>query len=632
MSKINLRPAVIICHNLMTYCCLVLIILLAFSGSIRAEKSSHSPSNSEIYEALGKYGIAMMGAITDAAKSASPPKITGDEVKDSLNKMVSSYQTAIQTQKAGIGMLDASFELAITGTELATGGSAILATSAVRWVKNVAMDELRSKADENSRKLLAANIDRFRDDKGLDYESLQKKEPKEIKEALDSLQLLSDIQTTLGGDSQAQGIVEAAVIDTIINTDKIELERLAQHGADIEATKNGLTDIGRQLSDYTKKTDLSLTNISKKISDTQSALDAANDALSSLKDTTKNNTQQIQAVSEMLFSKASPSEKLMMLQSGHLKDSLDENQRKELITVITGQQKKEQLLSDINNVVSTFNSIGQIAKNLGVGGDLIPAISTASAVAGVVSNIVSQNYLGAIVGVSGLFGKSPADPASERHKQLLDFIEKRFAVIDKKLDQIIEGQKKIMETLGKISEQMALYDRTLHDRLDRVEFKLDTVESMTREILFHYLKNCHTVKVNIVRETKRNPDYELIIANFEDAQAVSKAATFNSINDCVMYLQGLFEHAFDPLNLGLESLALRHSNTINLGTYYKKGDQEEYIEKTKIQAFYQEQYKPTFDLALKSPHAIDSRVKNYPFLFSLLSIIRLKPPASAGQL
>ena len=199
---------------------------------------------------------------------------------------------------------------------------------------------------------------------------------------------------------------------------------------------------------------------------------AAHDSLNSLKVTTENNAQQLRAVSDGK-------------QLNHLK------------TVIAGEQKREKLVSDIGRMVSTFNSIGQIAKNLGVGGDLAPALSAASEIGRVVSNIVSVDYLGAIVGISGLFGGGGKDPAAERHAQLMSYLENKFAEVDKKLEAIIQGQRQIIGTLGKISEQMALYDAVLHDRFDRIEFKLDTIESMTRDILFAPLKDCSIIQDNI---------------------------------------------------------------------------------------------------------------------------------------
>ncbi len=588
-----------------------------------------SDQDLKMYKALGTYGVALVSGITSAAQANSAKDVTGDQVKDSLNQMVSSYKDALQYQKAGIGMLDASFELALATVDISTGGSSLLATSGVRWVKNVAMEGIRNEAEVSGRKLLASNIAKFTKDSGLDYESLSSgKDPVKIKAALDKVGILSDMRMKLGNDTQAIQIIEHATIDAVINTQKSTLDQMAQQGVDIEATKKGLTKLGKEVSAYVAKTEKSLNTMNGRITDVQKSLDEAQTSLNKLRTTTEGNAQQLRAVSGILFSKASASEKMLMLEAGYLKDTLDKDQLQNLTTVIAGEKKKEELVADIGRMVSTFNSIGQIAKNLGVGGDLVSALSTASQVGGVVSSIVSGNYLGAIVSVSGMFGGGAPDPDAQRHAQLMAYLEKRFDAMDKKLDEIIAGQRKIMEMLGKVSEQMALYDAALHDRLDRMEFKLDTIQDMAREILLAPLKACDTVKDNIVRDLRLANGNQLMISTLDKAGTIANAATTGSIVTCVEYLQSLYKHAFDPQDLGLESLAFRFFKTTSgPGTEKQMDDKKkEYFKKTKAQKFY-DFYKASQDFVLQSSITTGAGSPNLAHSLSLLSL----PAHSAGS-
>ena len=309
-----------------------------------------------------------------------------------------------------------------------------------------------------------------------------------------------------------------------------------------------------------------------------------------------------------------------MLKAGYLKDTLDSGQLDHLKTVIAGEQKKEQLVSDIGRMVSTFNSIGQIAKNLGVGGDLVPALSMASNMGGIVSNVVSGNYLGAIVSVTGLFGGGAPDPEPARHAQLMAYLEKRFDQMDKQLTEIIQGQRKIIEILGKLSEQMALYDAALHDRLDRMEFKLDTIQDTARNILFSPLVDCDTVMGNIKKGTGLKNGHQFTISNLKDAKKVADAASFESIDKCVTYLQGLYKHAFDPNKLELESLAFRlFKNTAASITNQMNDQKKEFYAKTNVQNYYN-LYKLSQEFVLPSSISVGAPSPNNAHSLSLLSM------------
>lgn len=582
-----------------------LIVYFFFTLSLPHQVTGEEADNKKLYGALTNYGLSMSGLIYSTATTPPPADIKGDDVKASLDRMITSYKQSVTQQRAGVSMLDATFDLAITTVDIGSGGSSIVATSAVRWVKNEAISGLRNKLEEDCQEILAHSIKRFTTDRGLTYEALQNKNPQEIKAVLDTAGVLSEIKGKLAGDPKAQEIVERATIDALKNTSKATLDIVSQNTNDIAATQDNLAKVSKGFSRYQEKTEKALTEVNVKLDEVQVAVGAAQNSLSELQEATAGNTEQLRMVSGFLYNKASAQEKLLMLRSGYLQKTLGPNNLSILIKTVEVQVKKENLVADIGKMVSTFNQIGQIADSLGVKG-LGPAIAAANAVGGAVTNLVSGNYLGAIVSVTGLFG-GKKDPEAERHQQLMNFLDEKFKEVNQKLVTLIKGQQKIMEGLGALANQMAEYDRALHERLNRMEFTLESIADDTREILFYKLNECNTLRTNIINETGRNPDLGPIIVKFADAEAIARVADADSLNECMLYLQTLYASAFDPLNLGVRSLGLRHLKATGhmIRSYYKKEDEEKYYQKSEIQAFYEKQYNPTWQFFLNTLNGKD---------------------------
>ena len=90
--------------------------------------------------------------------------------------------------------------------------------------------------------------------------------------------------------------------------------------------------------------------------------------------------------------------------------------------------------------------------------------------ANAVGAFATGNYLGAAVAITGMFAKK-ADPEAERFQVLMGYLKQQFQIINEKLDEILENQKKLMDAMVNLSKQLENYYEALDERLANIEFE-----------------------------------------------------------------------------------------------------------------------------------------------------------------
>lgn len=527
--------------------------------------------------------------------------------------MVDGYKFSRDSGRGTTALLDATFEVALTGIDVTTGGSSLVATTGVRWVKRQALDALTDKIVSDARDSLAGGIRDYVQTQGLDYESLRTKSPNEIKATLDQVAVFKGMKDKLAGDTAGQEILDKTAIDLVVNTSKSTLDQVAQTQQEVTRAQAEVTDLAHSLSRYIGQTKSRLDDLSSSLDDANTAVAAANQSIQTLEKETAQNTEKLQMIGGFMFGHATARERLMMLNSGFMKDGLSNTEFKPLKSATEADAKREKLVADMNNVVNQFNKVGKIAQDLNID---IPGLSEgltiANAATTVISDVMSGDFLGAIGGVTGLFGSRP-DPLAEFRRQLFNYLDEQFKQVNGKLDELIAGQQKLMDGLVQLSKQMAAYDKALHDRLDRIEFKLDNIEATSRQTLYWPLGTCETTKTNIARTIQSASLGPLDLTRFEQAKLIPGSVSFSSqVLYCITYLETLYGLAFNPTSFGFDPLALRYSHQTPNGSYAVKPESDADVNQyeTQMQAFLNRQYKPSFeffDAARRNPNPIRHR-------------------------
>jgi hypothetical protein len=569
------------------------IMLVCVTAAALAASPSHAvllAQNTEVTRTLLHFGTSNVDFLMSMADSSTGESITGNaEAKATADRMMNGYRRAMQSRKA-VDLLDSSFEIILVGTDVYTAGSSLVATVPIRWLKNKGMEAIRDKAGRDAVAVLASQVNRFGRNQ---YEQLQNAPPEKIKAALNQLGVLNEINARVGNDPRAKALVETAITDALVNTQRATLDELSRQQGDIERVKNDLSTFGRQMSTYVESTTTALNTLGAQMSEVQTSLAAAQADIDDLKQTAAHTTQQLGAINEVLFSRGTASEKLILIKGGAL-SALTPADQARVTRLVEADAKKERLVSQVNSVLNEFNKIGGIARALGAPPEIGDAITFANAAASVFTDIVSGDILGAIGGITGLFGSRP-DPAAERHRQLMSFLQTEFDRVNQKLDQLIQGQQKIVEAIVALSEQMAEYDRVLHTRLDRIEFRLDTVERTTRAILNAPLTRCVTAQSQIATalasELKTSG---LDLSKPRQVQIVAaNVAPNQTIFPCIATLEDLFNSVDAPVELKYEPLVIRYTDQLPNGV--GREVRSKYFATDIVQKFYEQLYSPTWN-------------------------------------
>jgi hypothetical protein len=310
-----------------------------------------------------------------------------------------------------------------------TVGESIIATAPLRWVKSAALGALTDSIDRDARLVLKGGLEKFAAD-GRDYNAIRT-DPEAMRAAIREYGLLQETASRFKEDDEGKRAVEDVVIDIAGNFTRAQLEGIAENRQAIAQADQHLADLGGKLEDYWKDTGKALDGLKN---DLVAANDTANRTGAVVEKLLKDNkvtTEQLQILSDVMFRQASPQERLNMLKCGYLKSAvksktITDPQYQAVFAATEAEVSRQELTGTVNNVVNKIDNIGNIARSLGISSPVLDtSITVADSGSKVVGDVLRGDFLGALSGVTGLFGGlfgGHRDPAAERHKQLMDFL------------------------------------------------------------------------------------------------------------------------------------------------------------------------------------------------------------------
>jgi hypothetical protein len=583
------------------------VFFFLFLFSVAAAKDPISKANTTFQKGAIEFGLAYGELVYTAFSSNKPSESPSNKIDASLDALTLSYHSKFDLQRAGANLTGKTLDWVITTSSAAGGPPSILTGAIVNWGKNKALTALKGEIDKESKIYLAANLGKFSKEAGLDYDTLHNSnDPEEIKEAINKNGLILDFKPKFVNDEIGKEAITNSIVRNIIEADKATLDIIADQRNDIETSKKNIEDIGYALSDYAKKISTALTGIDDRVSNVEGAINDANDALSDLQKKVTGNSKELRLVGDVLYSKASTSEKLSMLKAGW-NSELSNETRGNLRRYLEGEQKKEIFLGEMRDLVNTIGSIGAVAKNIGIKSDeLNLAAKYASGINQTLNAAISGNYLGAIVSATGMFGAQQPDAETVRHQQLMNYLDQEFKEINGKLDTLIENQEKIVQAIAKLSNQIEEFRGEMHTRLDMIDFKLDTIIGLTYSLFSAPAGNCQVQKKLI--EDEFNQEYSkgnkmfgtLDLTKFSQLEEIPKLRLSNNdLGDCISFLHRVFVVAStEPSNLISTPLAARYAKEPPRSSFPIKDDvavDKGYDSNNSVRSFLESHYKPTFN-------------------------------------
>lgn len=285
-------------------------------------------------------------------------------------------------------------------------------------------------------------------------------------------------------------IAQAALENSISNS--VDIHSLKQVN---EKTNNELVALSVAMKKFAKQISLRVEEIGQGQIDVTHLIDSYNE---SLNEQAKNNSETTTVKNGIEF--------VNSIIQGEVKDPKNSSEK----AIV---QKQKELLAQIFSYMDSANSFVKLAENLGVEARILNDIknvnNTYQAGFDIYKNMLSGNYLESAALVTGLFKGSPFSMQDIRHHEVMgrldlilqmqkSIIENQAIILDG-INLILSNQKKQVEVMVKISEQLANSTQLIYGELINVNDKLDYITSGMDSLLLNNLNQCRMMELILNR-------------------------------------------------------------------------------------------------------------------------------------
>ncbi len=340
-------------------------------------------------------------------------------------------------------------------------------------------DYLGEKLKESQREELKRSLDVIKDKSLPRYtELMQSKDISKIKTALEEVGYFNNSNTTT--DPEQSGIIND--IKTKMLTNIVQqglgtaLSGVIEHGQDLKDLHNQVNALAGSFYQMEKQNNETLKSVVDQQKELKTDLEAFHKQYNK-------DQEAVKFLQGFMFDKMQPDEKLAALKGGLLQD-MDPAKRSMLQKEIEIEAKRQKIMNTVGTYLNSAQNCVTILNNLHIGGnspilkDIESGVAIGSTVFAAAQQFASGNYLGALASFTGLFG-SKTDPAAERHKQVMESlnrIEGKIDVLDEKMNQLIKGQEQMLNAQVETYNAIVNLSRQVADEHDEVMKKLDELQ------------------------------------------------------------------------------------------------------------------------------------------------------------
>ena len=419
------------------------------------------------------------------------PKAQVDGILRYYNKKREENQKIQEVLKVSNDIVRKSISLASNFT----GPLGKLVGGTVKYAASWGLDKVES-AVENNLKTKNLNILSFalkeykRKNGPTQLSELSEKNPKDIHKILVSGKYLPNMEPSPETDNDGRIILMGHQINELAKGQQYISGVLVKHGEKLVAQGYKLEEQEKEIGEI--KTDLQnvwkdIGGMKNRLAKVETGMKEINKTIDEMQNHVGQNSDDIAYLQSFLYGKMTPEERKNALKNGFFGDLKDE-ERKELYEKANLEEKREQVLKDMQDFIEGGKHVYNIAGNLGLlkGEDLEDL--------GTVLDI-GQNLFSASVGISqggmgylqaassfsniiGGFGKKKDDVAAKRHQQLVNLLKNVLGnqkVMIQKLDKLLEGQEQI------IKNQIITYNSII-ELSDKIDEKFDKVMDKLNDI------------------------------------------------------------------------------------------------------------------------------------------------------
>ena len=355
---------------------------------------------------------------------------------------------------------------------------------------------------------------------GMTDDELKSMTPAQLHDKVADLKLGgATMRDVLKDDPDSLSMLQANAVDIATDIGVEAIARSTKAEEDVNVVQGDLAKMRDNINSYQKNVQSHLDDVADKLSNLKSATDLAAQSLSELNTAVGANSSAIRTLSEVSYSGWTTAQKLQAVQGGLFPD-LSPAQKSALIKSLKAVQTQEKYVSDVQLAAQDLGNLAAIAKNVGLPADAVKGMQGAQIVATGVAQFATGNYLGAVASLTSLAGLAAPDAAAERQAAMMQYLQQQFAVINQKLDKIIDLQVQTLKAVEALSEQQQRFREKVLGQLDRIEDTILRDEQLLQAIVFDKWSDCRTV----INGTVLNGQYEIPSKN-----ALKQILSYNNI-------------------------------------------------------------------------------------------------------
>ncbi len=418
-----------------------------------------------------------------------------EQALSDYSQLRNSHYEAIEAgTKIKLGIQLGSAAVAIKVPPLAV--PAVIYSSIMSSVIDTGNEAIEAHGRKHGAEMLAASLPDILRVTNLPDLDAAKSNPNFVRDALrNNNALLTDLKdrANASGDDVAVDFAVDVMMRSLAQNDQAFLDGILQN------TQN-VSELTTDFEEFTLKTSFEINGLQKRATSLEVNLSALSNATVTLQanmaqaNTRLTNLEEQQSfVSDFVFSKMPPREKVLALQSGFLANRFNcedggtgcgaAQTKASLIAEYKAQAKLADAVETAGDIVQGINDIRGIAGNLGLdlGEDVNKLLDVGSAAASAVVSFYTGNPLGAINAITSVFG-GRKDPDAERFKIMMAYLQEQFGIINSKLDSVLENQKLIYDAIVAMNEHLDARLTMIDQQLFRMEFEQQRIGIAVRAL------------------------------------------------------------------------------------------------------------------------------------------------------
>ena len=485
----KLRNRVLTCREHAKWCIVTVVV-----AALVLETAAFAADRAEVAASALQFGGSVGKLLWVAAEAQS--NVTSSEANQ-YTLLAYQIKEQIDLGRASSSLIKANFD--VTGTVLAYAAAvdpeplSKALSGVAAWGAKKTGDALGQFVIEQSQKQAQGILAQGLRDSGLSEEQLRNMTPDELRAQVSDLriggQTLRDI---LKDDPDSLRMLQEHATDIATRIGVEALAKADGTAADVKTIQQDLAKTKQEITDYQTAVRDHLGKIDSSISGLGDATRVANEKLDDLKNKVLGDSKAIQTLAQVSYSGWTTAQKLQAVESGLFHD-LTPVQQAALIESLKADKAREDVVADIRQAASDFGNLAAIARNIGLPPGLVTGLQGAQIAATGIAQFATGDILGGLSSLTSLVGLGAPDAAAQRYAAMMQYLEQKFAVVNQKLNKIIDLQVQTLKAVAALADEQRQFRREVLGQLDRVENTVLRSEQILQAVLLSQWTDCHAL-------------------------------------------------------------------------------------------------------------------------------------------